>query len=45
MRYETIKKGHEDGKGCWTMFGVAKDELHGQSWNYNNGGFFFILIN
>ena len=40
-----IKKGHEDGKGCWTMFGVAKDELHGQSWGYNKGGFFFHSYN
>ena len=27
------------------MFGVAKDELHGQSWNYNKGGFFFHSYN
>ena len=40
-----IIKGHEDGKGCWTMFGVAKDELHGQSWGYNKGGYFFHSYN
>jgi len=27
------------------MFGVAKDELHGQTWSYNNGGFFFHSYN
>ena len=27
------------------MFGVAKDELHGQSWNYNKGEFFFHYYN
>ena len=40
-----IRKGHEDGKGCWTMFGVAKDELHGQHWNYNKSGFFYHSYN
>ena len=40
-----IKKGHEDGKGCWTMFGVAKDEMHGQHWNYNKSGFFYHTYN
>ena len=43
--YFKIKKGHEDGKGCWTMFGVAKDDLHGQDWSYNKGGFFFHSYN
>ena len=40
-----IIKGHEDGKGSWTMFGVAKDELHGQNWDYNKGGYFFHSYN
>ena len=40
-----IKKGHEDGKGCWTMLGVSKDELHGQHWNFNKGGFFYHSYN
>ena len=40
-----IVKGHEDGKGAWTMFGVAKDELHGQNWDYNKGGFFLHSYN
>jgi len=40
-----IVKGYEDGKGAWTMFGVAKDELHGQDWNHNKGGYFFHSYN
>ena len=44
IRFKIIK-GHEDGKGSWTMFGVAKDDLHGQSWSYNKGGFFFHSYN
>ena len=27
------------------MFGVAKDEMHGQSWGYNKGGYFFHSYN
>ena len=27
------------------MFGVAKDELHGQNWDYNKGGYFFHSYN
>ena len=40
-----IKKGHEDGKGSWTMFGVAKNDMHGQDWFYNKSGFFFHSYN
>ncbi len=40
-----IQKGHEDGNGSWTMFGVAKDELHGNDWSYNKGGYFFHSYN
>ena len=27
------------------MFGVAKDELHGQNWNYNKSEFFYHSYN
>lgn len=40
-----IKKGHEDGNGCWTMFGVGKDDLHGKRWDYNKIGYFYHSYN
>ena len=27
------------------MFGVAKDDMHGQGWNYNKCGYFFHSSN
>ena len=35
-----IRKGHEDKKGSWTMFGIATDNLHGKKWSGNSGWFF-----